>query len=274
MVWPNQDYFNLNWKRIKVALTDSSMRAALWDIWFNRDYTQYAKVTGNTRPILIRLDSQRQNGIINPKRCWPQKFGSYGILQNTPVRLTLTRKGKINLPADLTIGTTGTSDAQFNTPHGIAIAPDGSVYVADTNNNRIQHFTADGLFINAWGTFADNTAGAAPIGTFNQPWALAVSPDGKYIYVADTWNHRIQKFTADGTPVKMWGTPLYDPTNNNPYGMWGPRGIAVDSQGRVFVADTGNKRILVYDADGNFISQIGNEGVAAGQFEEPVGLGF
>ena len=52
----------------------------------------------------------------------------------------------------------------------------------------------------------------------------------------------------------------------------GPRGIAVDAQGRVFVADTGNKRILVYDADGNFITQIGDEGMAAGQFEEPVGL--
>jgi DNA-binding beta-propeller fold protein YncE len=46
----------------------------------------------------------------------------------------------------------------------------------------------------------------------------------------------------------------------------------VDSQGRVFVADTGNKRILVYDSDGNFISQIGGEGLAVGQFEEPVGL--
>jgi DNA-binding beta-propeller fold protein YncE len=46
----------------------------------------------------------------------------------------------------------------------------------------------------------------------------------------------------------------------------------VDSQGRVIVADTGNKRILVFDPDGNFISQIGNEGIAVGQFEEPVGL--
>jgi sugar lactone lactonase YvrE len=42
----------------------------------------------------------------------------------------------------------------------------------------------------------------------------------------------------------------------------------------VFVADTGNKRIVVYDADGNFITQFGSEGMAAGQFDEPVGLAF
>ena len=72
----------------------------------------------------------------------------------------------------------------------------------------------------------------------------------------------------------MWGTALYDPTTTDPFGMWGPRGIAVDGQGRVYVADTGNKRILVYDQDGNFLQQIGNEGLAVGQFEEPVGLAF
>jgi DNA-binding beta-propeller fold protein YncE len=118
------------------------------------------------------------------------------------------------------------------------------------------------------------TAGDAPIGTFNQPMSVAVSPDGKFVYVADTWNHRIQKFTPDGTPVTMWGTPLYDPTTTDHSGMWGPRGLAVNIDGRVFVADTGNKRILVYDADGNFLQQVGNEGLSIGQFEEPVGLAF
>jgi len=56
--------------------------------------------------------------------------------------------------------------------------------------------------------------------------------------------------------------------------MWGPRGIAVNPSGQVFVADTGNKRILVFDSDGNFIMQIGSEGTNIGQFEEPVGLAF
>jgi DNA-binding beta-propeller fold protein YncE len=113
-----------------------------------------------------------------------------------------------------------------------------------------------------------------PIGTFCEPWGVAVSPDGQWVYVADTWNHRIQKFTSNGKPVITWGTPNYDPVTSGPYGLWGPRGIVVDSQGNVLVADTGNKRIIIYNADGNFISQFGGHGTAAGQFDEPVGLAF
>ncbi len=113
-----------------------------------------------------------------------------------------------------------------------------------------------------------------PIGTFCEPWAVAVSPDGQWVYVADTWNHRIQKFTSDGKPVKAWGNPNYDPVSSGPFGLWGPRGIAVDAHGRVFVADTGNKRVVIYDSEGNFISQFGGGGISPGQLEEPVGLAF
>ncbi len=271
MVWPNQDYFNLTWARINDALTNPSMRAALWKIWLDRDYSLYAEATGNTG--LTAPDwnlSDKMQFFV--RKDVAANIWDYGILQATTVQTDPYEQGRISLAADLIFGVNGTSDSQFNTPHGIGIAVDGTIYVADTNNNRIQHFSSDGKFLNSWGTFGDNTTGDAPIGTFNQPWAVAVSPDGKYIYVTDTWNHRIQKFTAGGIPLISWGTPLYDPTNSGPFGIWGPRGIAVDAQGRVFVADTGNKRILVYDSDGNFILQIGSEGLSIGQFEEPVGL--
>ena len=151
-----------------------------------------------------------------------------GFYKQSSIQADPYAQGKITLSADLQFGRAGNANEQFNSPHGIAIAPDGTIYIADTNNNRIQHFSAIGQFINSWGSFADNKSGTAPIGTFNQPWAVAISPNGKYIYVADTWNHRIQKFDSIGTPLKMWGTPLYDPTTTDPFGMWGPRGIAVD----------------------------------------------
>jgi len=273
MVWPNQDYFNLSWARFMDVLANPAMRAAIWQIWFNRDYSQYAIASGKTGLTLPDWNPSDKMQLFIQKDL-AAEIWDYGVPQLATIQADPYDQGRQTLLADLIFGTNGTTDGQFNSPHGIAIAPDGTLFIADTNNNRIQHFSADGQFLNTWGSFGDITTGDAPSGTFNQPWAVAVSPDEKFIYVADTWNHRIQKFTAGGTPLTMWGTPLYDPTNNGPYGIWGPRGIAVDAQGRVFVADTGNKRILVYDADGIFIQQIGREGVGIGQFEEPVGLAF
>jgi len=100
-----------------------------------------------------------------------------------------------------------------------------------------------------------------------------VGPDGS-VYVTDTWNHRVQKFNPTGKPIKTWGQfgqPLPEDPASSGY-FWGPRGIAVDTQGRVFVADTGNKRIVVFDSNGNYLTEFGTGGFDPGQFDEPVGV--
>ena len=83
----------------------------------------------------------------------------------------------------------------------MAFAPDGSFYVADSRNNRILHFDAAGRFLEQWGqrsgNIRNNPNPSAPAGTFNEPWGVAVGPDGS-VYVTDTWNYRVQKFTANG----------------------------------------------------------------------------
>ena len=75
------------------------------------------------------------------------------------------------------------ADAQFSldAPRDIAFAPDGSFYVADSRNHRILHFDAQGQYLNAFGAYAASDFGAnqiAPEGFFNEPWGLAVGPDG------------------------------------------------------------------------------------------------
>jgi uncharacterized protein (TIGR03663 family) len=273
LVWPNQDYFALTWGRIKAALTDPRMRSALLAIWLNRDFTEYGLATGETSLTAANWQPSDRMSLFVRSDVLDQIW-DFPSSPHTTVRTDPYADGQLTLASDLVIGTAGNSNGQFNHPHGLAIAPDGSLFVADTDNNRIQHFSPEGQFLNAWGVFGDISTGAdnAPIGTFNQPWAVAVSPDGRWVYVADTWNHRIQKFSSSGEPMAMWGVGNYDPASTNSMGLWGPRGIVVDPQNRVFVADTGNKRVLVYDSDGGFLFQIGTGGMEVGQFEEPVGL--
>ena len=80
---------------------------------------------------------------------------------------------------------------------------------------------------------------------FNYPQGLAIDTDGN-IYVGDTNNQRIQKFTYDGKYVRMWGTK-----GNNKTQLDTPRGLAIDSKGFVYVADTGNNRIQKFSNNGN-----------------------
>ena len=104
---------------------------------------------------------------------------------------------------------------------------------------------------------------------------MAVAPDGA-IYVADTWNHRIRKFSAEGNPIATWGVSgQYGPGDaDGQSAFYGPRGIAVGPEGRVYVADTGNKRVQVFEPNGQFAFQWGGGGVREGYLDEPVGIAF
>jgi DNA-binding beta-propeller fold protein YncE len=194
---------------------------------------------------------------------------NFGVGPSTEEIVADPYEGKeVLLEADIVFGTKGTEPGQFQRPRGIAVAPDGSIYVADTENHRIQHLDREGNPLQSWGSFADLAQGEAPGGTFFEPWGLDIGPDGS-VYVADTWNHRIQKFSAEGEFLDMWG---YFGQAERPDAFWGPRDVLVDQDGRVILSDTGNKRIVIFGPDGEFIDQFGEEGFASGQFYEPVGL--
>jgi hypothetical protein len=267
--WPMQDYFGLTWDRVWGALSSAGYRAALWDIWFNRDYTAYGQLLN--KDFALRNWDPAEKMRLYVRKDVAATIWQYGIAPTALEPITFEdpyASQMITLAAEQVIGESGTEPGQFSHPRGVAVAPDGSVFVADTLNHRLQHLTSSGEVLSVWGRFADLSAGEAPGGTFNEPWGVAVAPDGT-VYVADTWNHRIQHFTQAGEFLNMFG---HFGQADTPDAFWGPRAVAIDPAGRIFVSDTGNKRIVIFDAQGNSLGSMGSGGVGVGEFDEPVGL--
>jgi len=267
--WPSQAYYNLSFSRVWNALRDREMRSALWQIWFNRNYEPYATLT-NTTTLTLENWQPSDSFRMYLRKDLVSKIWEYGA---APVPLEPYidpyEENTITLAADMVLS--GNDQYQFDSPRDLDAAADGTIYVADSRNHRILHFNQDGSLLHSWGEYSASdytTNQMAAEGTFNEPWGVAVGPDG-FVYVADTWNNRIQKFTSDGRFVTMWGEfgAAESPTH-----FWGPRGVVVDQQGRVFVTDTGNKRIVIFDSDGNALDEFGGAGLGVGQFDEPVGI--
>ncbi len=256
-LWANKDY-----------------RQALWNIWFNRDYTLYGQLTKQNFdlsqwPVVDRMRLYIRKDLA--ALIWDYSVNTAAPAAPVPTTVSYDQQKQV-IAAEVAWGTQGTETGQFSAPRSVAVAPDGSVYVADSRNNRVQKFDAGGKLVLTWGTFGASANGQpAPPGTFNEPWGVAVGPDGS-VYVADTWNHRVQKFDANGQFISTWG---HEGQSEAFDALWGPRGVAVDPTGRVFVADTGNKRVVVYDANGTGLTSIGvsgKGGVEQGFLDEPVGV--
>jgi DNA-binding beta-propeller fold protein YncE len=273
MWWPNQDYFNLDQTRVLNAITNPAIREGIFDIWFDRDFTKYAQAVNSSSMTLTTWQPADQMRLYIRKDVAAQIW-NYGVGPSAaPSVADPYEAGTIALAADQIFGADRFAPLGLSAPRSIAAGRNDDLYVADSRNHRILHIGSDGTLLNEWGSFADILAGNAPEGTFNEPWGVAVGPDGS-VYVTDTWNHRIQKFTKDGRFIKTWGQygqPVIDIPESASF-MWGPRGIAVDAKGQVFVADTGNKRIIIFDKDGNYITEFGTSGFDPGQFDEPVGV--
>jgi uncharacterized protein (TIGR03663 family) len=150
-------------------------------------------------------------------------------------------------------------------PRGIAASANGDVYVADTLDHQIVEISPGGSVIRKWGSAGTGPGQFAATGGQDSPLGIAVGPTGD-VFVADTWNQRIEVFSKDGRFLRQWGgTPI----GAAPGQFYGPRSIAVSRDGRVYVADTGNKRIQIFSSSGTYIGSFGNLGTGSGQFNEP-----
>ena len=189
------------------------------------------------------------------------------------------------------------NNGQLDQPYDVSVASDGSVYIADTGNHRVQQFSSEGNFIRAWGD-KGGVFGGYEDGELTNPVSLATAPSGD-VYVAD--EYFIHQYTAQGDFVRKWDNPSFfnniaiDPSGNvytttvdgiiqfNAKGdfilEWGIdsngefnsiiNGLAIASNGNVYVSDRHNHSIRQFNAQGGFIRKWGNEGNGDGQFNEP-----
>lgn len=137
-------------------------------------------------------------------------------------------------------GEKGGAPGQFNDPTGIAVAG-AEVFVADSRNNRIQAFDRDGTFLHKWGgPFAMNIFGSFN-GWFATVTGVHVDSAGN-VFAADFYNHRVQKFSADGTFLTRFGTQGAGQGQFD-HAIAVAVAVAVAGDGTVFVVDFGNSRI-------------------------------
>src|SRR3989304_4293966 len=233
-------------------------------------------------PTAVVVDAAGNLHVADTKNHRVQKFsqagtflkawGSYGFTAgrfNAPSGIAVDRTGDVFV-ADtwnhriqkfdaggkylLEWGALGRGDGRVNAPTGIAGARAGGVYVisaglqpAPSRNladilrvQRVQVFTGAGTLLQAWGR-----AGSGA-GQFDRAGALAMDRAGN-VYVADTENHRVQKFGPSGTPLRQWGALPGE-------GLKRPAALTADAAGHVYIADQGNFRVVRVDQRGTVLA--------------------
>lgn len=281
--WPEMDYFDLTPARVWGAIVDPAQRQRLFDIIFFRKYRDPQNLSQFRD--LAKWPYQGEFDMYVRRDLASQIWD----LAVVPVAAESTLNVPVIEPGQLRSVTAqsvydGTYDGlPLFAPRAVAIGPTGERVIADTNNHRVVVLNQNGEFLRAFGSYCNladqattpcrDADGAGPLaagdGQFFEPWGVAVDTSGN-IYVADTWNGRIQVFDSEGNFLRKWGA--FASTNGelgDPLALFGPRGLEIDLDGNLLVADTGNKRIVRFSPAGEALGQIGGGGVIAGRFEEP-----
>lgn len=172
-------------------------------------------------------------------------------------------------------GKSGSDEGEFDAPVGVAVGSQEDVYVVDEYNHRVQKFTGNGKFLLAWGKRGKVNSILSAINfllsegqeeELYYPSRIAVGLDN-LVYVADSYNNRVQVFSSNGRFVRKWGG----------MGIWGGRfrvasAIAFDPKGHVYVGDFYNNRIQKFTRGGNYLTQFEAKGDGGLGLKGPTGL--
>jgi sugar lactone lactonase YvrE len=164
----------------------------------------------------------------------------------------ITASGEVNTLAGSFAGYVDAAGtvAQFHAPTGVAVDAAGTIFVADSQNNRIRKITAAGVVSTFAGSTAGFADGAGDSAKFYDPSGVAVDASGN-VFVADTANNLIRKITVGGVVSTIAGSIAgFADGNGTAAKFYSPTGVAVNAEGDIFVADLINNRIRKITATG------------------------
>ncbi|MDB5081795.1 MAG: hypothetical protein JWP00_3719 [Chloroflexi bacterium] len=249
-----------------------------WDLMW-RSLTQQPHAGHLWRYIMFRELAQPLQSFDMVAYVRNDVYPDFALTNGTSPTGTVTDPGTAGQTSfDLTSSTqAGNRDGQYRTPRNVTIASNGDILVLDSLNGRVQRFDSTGKFLSKFGSIGTGD-GQFTLAQFQSgPGGITTDDEGN-IYVADTWGYRIQKFDKDGKFLLKWGSGKDtqgnpDISSQFPTGFYGPRSIAFGAAtGELYITDTGNRRVVVYDKQGQFKRQFGSTGTGQVQFNEPIGL--
>ena len=189
-----------------------------------------------------------------------------------------------------TWGTRGSGPGQFQSVYCIAVAPNGNVYVTDSNIGRVQYFTPTGSYLGQWSLPGASGVEVSPSGVVYvtgagfvryytltgsllgswrgllNPVDVAVASNGD-VYMAELALPGVSYFTSTGSFLGKWGKE-----GSGPGEFYYPSGIALAPNGNVYVVENGNCRVQYFTPAGSFLGMWGKEGEGGGEFDEPWGI--
>ncbi len=181
-------------------------------------------------PVSAAFDSSSNVYVVDSENHRVQKFDASGNFLN---RWQSASVGSYGKPAN------GTAPGEFDNPFGISVDSNDNLYVADTGNNRIQKFNASGTYVTAFGGSGPYGGGSGD-GQLALPYGVTNDLAGN-VYVADTFNNRIQKFSSSGTYItktgEVSGSQVQQQGISAQEGSGGPMAVTVDSAGNVWAVD-------------------------------------
>jgi DNA-binding beta-propeller fold protein YncE len=161
-------------------------------------------------------------------------------------------------------GGSGSGNGLFARPGGVALDPQGNLWVADSNNNRIEEFTEGGKFVAQIGPEL-----AATECRLKRPTAIAASSGGDF-WVTDSGEKRVVEISPAGKCLNHFGAA--GEGGNGKFAGVGPEAIAIDYHGNIWVADTYYGRLEKFNENGIFIRSVSTKGPGAEQLRQPDGI--